>query len=93
VSFGWWFFVGCITVGAVFGLKGLFLPLAGIPALWIWRDITGDFVNRSGSGDNLAALGMLSAFIWLVVGVLGVTIGLALRALARTIHERSRAAP
>jgi hypothetical protein len=93
VSIAWWVFFGCIALGAIFGLRGLLLPLIGVPASWIGRDIAGEFVNHSGNGDNFGAEAALSSTFWIVVGAVGVIIGFALRALAREVRERFSATP
>jgi hypothetical protein len=93
LSLGWWLSIACVAAGLSLGAKGLFLPLIGVPALWIEQDSTGAFLNHSGNGDNVAAIAMFGAIVLLVVCVVGVMLGAGLRLLTRRVREAYRSTP
>ena len=63
------------------------MPLIYEVGVWLGKDLAGDFVNRSGSGDNLAGEAVAGGAIGLLVGLLGVVIGIALRLLLGRLEQ------
>jgi hypothetical protein len=83
MSWGWIAFLAGVGVGAVFSYWGFLAPPLMEAVVWVVRKAEGAFVNHSGSGDNLGALGLGSALIWTVIGLAGVLVGLTLRQILR----------
>lgn len=82
-----WILLGLsAAAGAVFGARALPVPVIYVAGFYMARGGEGAFTNHSGSGDNLAALGFLSAAIWCAIGVLAFGVGV----LGRTLVQKRR---
>jgi len=63
------------------------LPLLVVVGVYIVRGSEGCFVNHSGNGGNFAAEARLGAMIFCVIGLLGVVVGVVLRAGAERLLQ------
>jgi hypothetical protein len=67
------------VAGLALKTRGLLVPVVYVVVLYILGDAKGDVVNHSGNGDNLQALALYGAVIWLAIGVAIGLLGWALR--------------
>lgn len=81
MALGWAVFGVGIASGVVLRSRGFAIPVVYEVAVWVAKNLSGDFVNHSGNGDNFAAEATLAGTIGVLVGLLGVLVGLGLRAL------------
>jgi hypothetical protein len=83
MAFGWTVLGVGLASGLILGLRGLTVPLVYEIAIWIAKALSGDLVNRSGNGDNLAGEAIFAGLLGVVVGTIGVLAGTGLRRLFR----------
>jgi hypothetical protein len=76
-----------LAAGLLFRSVGFTIPLVYEVALWVGRDLTGGFANRSGNGDNFAAMGAIGVVGGFLLGALGVIAGISLRMLVQRLYR------
>lgn len=67
--------------------RGMAVPLVYEFGVWVAKDLSGDFVNHSGNGDNLASEAVLAGTIGFLVGAFGVLAGIGLRGLLSRLSQ------
>jgi hypothetical protein len=72
------FLIG-VVAGVWLRARGFAIPPVYELAVWVIRKENGDFINRSGNGDNSEGVAALGGLAGLVVGALGVIVGMLLR--------------
>lgn len=83
MAVGWVVFGVGLASGLAFRWRGLAVPFVYEVAVWVGKDLSGDLVNHSGNGDNLAAEAALAGTLGFLLGVIGVLAGNGLSLLLR----------